>query len=222
VTWVDVELALVGLVAMLEPATLISSILALVLTDRPVRTGVWFFLGGVGATMSVGVLGAFVLGDAAASSTRTPKTWVSIFGIVAGVCLLGYVFVMLRRPRDAEKAAATVERIGKLGTAPAITIVGAGAVLANAGPFMLFALKAISQLDPSTGRYVVDWLVFALASLLPLGLALVMLVLAPTRTLGVLRSTQRGVERHARTIASVLLVALAASLLREGFSGLTA
>jgi hypothetical protein len=41
-TSVDVQLVLVGLVAMLEPATLASSVLALVLGDRPVRTGSWF------------------------------------------------------------------------------------------------------------------------------------------------------------------------------------
>jgi hypothetical protein len=45
---VDIELALVGLVAMLEPAALISSALALALGERPQRTGAWFFLGGDG------------------------------------------------------------------------------------------------------------------------------------------------------------------------------
>lgn len=63
---VDVELALVGLVAMLEPATLASSVLALVLGERPLLTGFWFYLGGLGATLAVGVLAAFVLGNASA------------------------------------------------------------------------------------------------------------------------------------------------------------
>ena len=52
-TSVDVELALVGLVAMLEPATLGASVLALVLGDRPLRTGFWFYVGGLGATLAV-------------------------------------------------------------------------------------------------------------------------------------------------------------------------
>ena len=90
-TYIDIQLALVGLVAMLEPATLGSSVLALVLGDRPLRTGFWFYLGGLGATLAVGVLAAFVLGNAAASRTSTPKTWVSVFGVVAGVLLLVYV-----------------------------------------------------------------------------------------------------------------------------------
>jgi hypothetical protein len=97
-TWVDIQLVLVGLVAMLEPATLASSVLALVLGDRPLRTGFWFYLGGLGVTLAVGVLAALVLGNAAASRTSTPKTWVSVFGIIAGVLLLAYVARAVRRP----------------------------------------------------------------------------------------------------------------------------
>jgi hypothetical protein len=36
---VDIELALVGLTAMVEPATLLASVLALVTSVRPLRTG---------------------------------------------------------------------------------------------------------------------------------------------------------------------------------------
>ena len=44
---IDIEIALVGLTAMLEPATLLASVLALVVGDRPLRTGSWFYLGGL-------------------------------------------------------------------------------------------------------------------------------------------------------------------------------
>jgi len=63
---------------MLSPTTLSFSVLALVLGDRPLRTGIWFYLGAFGAMMAIGILAAFVLGNTAASSTSTPKTWVSI------------------------------------------------------------------------------------------------------------------------------------------------
>ncbi len=46
---VQVELALVALAAMLSPTTLSASTLALVLSDRPKRTGAWFYLGALGA-----------------------------------------------------------------------------------------------------------------------------------------------------------------------------
>jgi hypothetical protein len=220
-TLVDVQLVLVGLVAMLEPATLASSVLALVLGERPLRTGFWFYLGGLGATLAVGILAALVLGNAAASRTSTPKTWVSVFGVIAGLLLLAYVARAIRRPVDPKKTASNVERMSKVARAPAITIVGAGAVLANAGIFMVIALKDISQLNPSTGQYVLDWLLFSLASMLPLGIALLMLLLAPERTMPVLAVARGWIERHARTVALVILLALAASLLRDGIAGLT-
>lgn len=220
-TYVDVQLVLVGLVAMLEPATLTSSVLALVLGDRPLRTGSWFYLGGLGATLAVGVLAAFVLGNAAASPTSTPKTWVSVFGIIAGTLLLAYVARTIRRPVNPETTANNIARMSKVATAPAITIVGAGAVLANAGVFMIVALKDISQLNPSAGQYVLDWLLFALASMLPLSCALVMLLVARGRTMPLLAVARGWIERHARTVVLVILVALAASLLRDGVAGLT-
>jgi hypothetical protein len=221
VTSVDIELALVGLVAMLEPATLGSSVLALVLGDRPLRTGFLFYIGGLGATLAVGVVGAFVLGNAAASRTSTPKTWVSVFGVISGLILLAYVARAVRRPVDPQAMARNVARMGKVATAPPLTVVGAGAVLANAGVFMAIALKDISQLDPSTLQYVLDWVLFALVSMLPLSFALVLLLVAPDRTLPILVIARGWIERHARTIALVILGALAAALLRDGVSGLT-
>ena len=85
------EFVLVSLAAMLSPTTLSFSVLALVLGDRPLRTGFWFYLGAFGITLVIGVLGAFVIGDAAASKTSTPKTWVAVVDVVVGLLLVFYV-----------------------------------------------------------------------------------------------------------------------------------
>jgi hypothetical protein len=70
----EVELLLTGLAAMLSPTTLTFSVLALVLAERPRRTGALFYAGAFGATLLVGILAAYVLGDAAASPhTSQPK-----------------------------------------------------------------------------------------------------------------------------------------------------
>jgi Sap-like sulfolipid-1-addressing protein len=221
VNYVDFELVLVGFVAMLEPATLISSVLALVLGTRPLRTGSLFYLGGIGATLAVGVLAALVLGNVASSPTSQPKTWVSVLNLVGGILLLLYVVRLARRPSDPQRTAHNVERMHALTEASAGRILLAGALLANAGPFMLVAIKDLSELNVSTGQYLIDWIVFALASMLPLGLALVLLRLAPGRATTVLAFARGFVERRARAIAGVLLVALAISLLRDGIAGLT-
>jgi hypothetical protein len=88
-TSTEVEFGLVALAAMISPTTLAFSVFALVLGDRPLRTGFWFFLGAFAATLIIGVVGAFVLGNAAASAGKsTPKTWVSVLDVVLGVLLL--------------------------------------------------------------------------------------------------------------------------------------
>jgi len=213
VGWVDGELGLVALAAMLSPTTLSFSVLALVLGDRPLRTGFLFYLGALTATL--------VIGDAAASSTSTPKTWVAVVDVVAAVLLALYVVRMMRRPPNPEQAADMIDRMSRVASSPAIAIVGAGAVLANPGGFIPLALKEISETDPSAAEYVAEWVAFTLVALLPLAVALVMLLVARERTVRILTAARGWLERHARTIAAVLLFLVAAALLRNGIAGLT-
>jgi hypothetical protein len=222
VGWVYAELAAVALAAMLSPTTLSFSLLVLVLGDRPLRTGLWFYLGALSATLAIGVIAAFALGDAAASShPSTPKTWVAVFDVVAGALVLLYAVGLARRPADPAKTASTMERMRKVADSPAVAIVGAGAALANPGGFIPLALKAISETDPSAAQYVGAWVVFALVSLLPLAAALVLLLVAPAWTRPRLAAVQKVFERRLRTVAVVILLLLAAALLRNGVAGLT-
>ena len=69
--WISTELALTALAAMLSPTTLTFSVLVLVLGERPLRTGIWFYLGALGATLGIGVVAAFVIGDLCPPGTRT-------------------------------------------------------------------------------------------------------------------------------------------------------
>lgn len=222
-TSVDVELGLTALAAMLSPTTLTFSVLALVLSRNPGRSGRWFFLGAFGMTLAIGLLAAFVLGNSAAPSSGAsePKTWVSILDIVFGVLLLVWVVRALRRPRDPKRTQDAIERMSKLSSSPAIAIVAAGATLANPGGFIPIALKDISQLNPSAGEYILLWLGFAVISLLPLLLALVGLALSPDRTMSKLEAARGWLERNSRTVAAAIIVLLAAAILRNGIVGLT-
>ena len=223
-TSVDVELGLTALAAMLSPTTLSFTVFALVLGERPLRTGLWFFIGAFGVTLIIGVVAAFALGNAAApenSSSVTPPTWVAIIDVVAGVLLLLYVVRALRRPRDPKRTADMVEKMSGLASSPAIAIVAAGATLANPGGFIPIALKDISQLNPSAGEYIVLWTAFALISLLPLLAAMVSLLVAREWAAAKLHTARRWLELHGRTLAAVIIVLLAAALLRDGIVGLT-
>lgn len=220
--WIDTELALTALAAMLSPTTLTFSVLVLVLGDRPLRTGFWFYLGALTATLGIGVIAAFVLGNTAASDTpSSPKTWVAIVDVVFGLFLLVWVARVVRRPADPTKIASAVDKMGKVASSPAVAVVGAGAALANPGAFIPIALKDISELNPSAAQYVGDWLFFTIVSLLPLALSLLLLVVARERAERWLGGARKWLERHALTIAAAIVVLLAASLLRNGISGLT-
>lgn len=220
-TWIDLELALVALAAMLSPTTLSFSIFALVLGDRPLRTGFWFYLGALTATLAIGVAAAFVLGDVAASSTSTPKTWVAILDLIAAGAILAWVWSASRRAPDPARTQAMIDRMSGLATAPALAVLGAGAALANPGGFIPLALKDISETNPTTAGYAIQWLFFTLVSLLPLGLSLLLLLIAPAWTERILSRVRGWLERNARSIAMVILVLLSASLIRNGIAGLT-
>jgi uncharacterized membrane protein len=221
VSWIDGEIVLVSLAAMFSPTTLSFSVLALVLGDRPLRTGFWFYLGAFTATLAVGVVAAFVIGDIAASDKSSPKTWVAVLDLILGGLLLVYITLFLRRPRDPARSQSMIDQMSKLASAPTLAVVGAGAALANPGAFIPIALKDISELNPSATQYAVDWLFFTVASLLPLGLALLSLLVAGDWTKRQLGRARSWLERDARTIGAAIVVLLAFSLLRNGVAGLT-
>ncbi|MFN8160450.1 MAG: GAP family protein [Solirubrobacterales bacterium] len=218
---VEIEFALAALAAMLLPTTLAFCVLALVLGERPLRTGLWFYLGALGATLGIGVIGGLVLGGAAASGGSSPKTWVAVVDVIAALAVAFFVIRALRRPKDPQKVAAMVERMSGLASSPAIAIVGAGAALANPGGLIPIALKEISEMDPGTAGYLLLWAAFSLVSLLPLAVALLLLRVAPEPTMGWLHAARAWLELHARTVAAVILLLLAAALLRNGIAGLT-
>ncbi len=220
--WIQAELALTALAAMLSPTTLTFSILVLVLSRRALRTGFFFYLGALGATLAIGVVAAFVLGNAAADRTpSTPKTWVAIFDVIAGALLIAVVVWALRRPRNPARTAGMIAQIQKVADSPAVAVVGAGAALANPGAFIPIALKDISELDPTRAEYVVNWVFFSVVSLLPLAVAMVLLLVAREWAERLLVAVRGWLERNARTVAAVIVVLLAASLVRNGIAGLT-
>jgi hypothetical protein len=222
VGWVDAELVAVSLAAMLSPTTLSFSVLALVLGDRPLRTGIFFYIGAFCVTIAIGIAAAFVLGDTATSDTpSTPKTWVAVFDVAAAGLILLWVAKVARRPRNPEKEQAMIDKMGGVASSPAIAVVGAGAILANPGAFIPIALKTISETDPTAASYCVQWLFFTIVSLLPLLVALILLVVARSWAVRLLEGARRFLERHAMQVAIVIVVLLALALLRNGIAGLT-
>lgn len=219
--WINAELALTAIAAMMSPTTLTFSVLALVLGDRPRRTGLWFYVGALAATLAIGVIAAFVLGDKAATANPSqPKIWVAIVDVVAAILLTGWAVRALRRPVNQKRMNGMVEQMSKIASSPVIAIIGAGATLANPGGFIPLALKEISETDPSNAEYIVDWVLFSLVSLLPLATALVLLVVTPKLAERVLQATRTWLLNNVRKVAAAIALLLAAVLLRNGIAGL--
>jgi hypothetical protein len=218
-----IEFGLTALAAMCSPTTLTVSVLALVLSDRPRRTGGWFFAGAFGATLIVGVLAAVVLGGAAAPSkgSSTPPTWVSILDLVFGALLIAYVIRVMRRPADPKRLNDAVTKMTGVAASPPLLIAAAGATTANPGAFLAVAVKNISQLNPNPLQYTVLWVGFAAVSLLPLLTALVALQIDHDRTKAYLTTARHWLERNVRVIAAVIVLLLAAALIRNGITALT-
>jgi len=182
---------------------------------------VWFYLGALGATLAVGVLAAFVLGNKAASTTSYPKPWVAVIDVIAALLLVFFSVRFLRRPRDPKRAQSMVDQMSKIAASPWIAIVAAGATLANPGGFIPLAMKDISETNPSTTEYLVEWAFFSVVSLLPLAVALIMLAVSRDWATRLLQHVRDWLVRNARLIGAAIMVLLAAVLLRNGISGLT-
>ena len=96
-----------------------------------------FFFGAFGVTLIIGVVAAFVLGDAAApsGSSETPPTAVAIIDLVFGALLMVYVVRALRRPRDPKRMADMVEKMSKVASSPAIARMRARTIASSVRTF---------------------------------------------------------------------------------------
>src|SRR5262245_21500625 len=104
---------------MMSPTTLTFSVLALVLGEHPFRTGLWFFLGAFTATMAIGIIAAFVIGDVASSSTSTPKTWVAILDVALAAILFVFAGTRIRKPVDPKTTQAMIAKMSGIASSPA-------------------------------------------------------------------------------------------------------
>jgi hypothetical protein len=101
---------------MMSPPTLAFSVLALVLGERPLRTGPLFFLGVFTAMLAIGVIAAFVIGDAASpsSGSSTPKTWVAVVDVTLAAILFVFAGRRITRPVDPKTTQGMINGIAGL------------------------------------------------------------------------------------------------------------
>jgi hypothetical protein len=81
-------------------------------------------------------------------------------------------------------------------------------------------LKAISETDPSYGRFVFEWVVFTTVAFLPLISAVVLLLVRRDWTTARLNAGRGWLDLHLGLIIGVLCLLVALSRLRDAIVGL--
>ena len=209
----------------LSPVPIIAVVL--MLTSRRAKVnGPAFVLGWL---IGLGVIGAIVLalaGAGGASTSGNPATWVSWLKIALGVLLLLVAVRQFRgRPHgdDEPQMPKWMASIDK--TSPPAAL-GLAAVLSGANPKnLLLAISggaAIAQTGIPGSQQAIAYLVFALIGTLGVGIPVGIYFAMGDRSEHMLTQLRDWMSRHNAVIMSVLCLVIAAKLIGDGITGLTA
>jgi cytochrome c biogenesis protein CcdA len=209
----------------LSPIPIIAVVL--MLTSRRAKVnGPAFVLGWLIGLGFVGVIVLAVAGSAGANKSGSPATWVGWVKIALGVLLLLVAARQFRgRPHGDEqpqmpKWMATIDN-----TTP-VAAVGLAAVLSGANPKnLLLAVgggAAIAQTGIPGAQQAIAYLIFALIATLGVGIPVILYFALGERSEKLLADLKDWMTRHNGVIMTVLCLIIAAKLIGDGISGLTA
>lgn len=204
----------------LSPVPMICIVLVL-LSDRPVRAGLCFAAGWVGAlAIAVGLV-AWLTDTVAEGHEESARDGVDVLQLAIGV-LFAVLAVRYWRKRPAPGTSpprpAIVDRMATL-SAPGLVLAGAAAALANLKnlPLVLSAGSLLGGAPVSSLEVVASAAIFvAAASLTVLGPLLAVVLLGSDRSARSLRSVEAWLLANLNTITVVLLTVLSTVLIGNG------
>ena len=219
------ELLVLALASTFWPTLILIVVLALRL-DRPVKILVWFLIGGLLTTVSVGIAVVFALQDASFMTGSHPPAD-SVVDIAAGVLSLLAAFALSRRGRKTpiESAPAPEASAGPKKPSMAQRAVGQGAPIAFVagvvlnivpGTFPIVALKDIAQLDASDGAKIATIVIFYVIMFAFVEIPIVAYLFAPTRTITAMDNFNAWLGRNGRRVAVYVLAVVGAYLVVRG------
>ena len=204
----------------LSPVPMVCIVLVL-MSPRPVRAGLSFALGWIGAlAIAVGLV-AWLTDTVAADDGEAARDGVDLVQLAVGL-LFAFLAVRYwrRRPEPGvpPPRPAIVDRIVTM-SAPALVLTGAAAVVANFKnlPLVLSAGTYIGGSGPDPGPVMAAAAVFvAVASLTVLGPLLTVVVIGAERSARTLKSLEAWLLTNLNTITIVLLVVLSTVMIGNG------
>jgi hypothetical protein len=209
----------------LSPIPIIAVVL--MLTSEKARVnGPAFVLGWL---IGLGIVGAIVLaivGPRGTSSSGSPATWLSWVKIVLGILLLLVAARQFQgRPRGDEEPH-TPKWMTTIDKTTPVAAFGLAAALAGANPKnLLLAIggaASIAQTGISGGQQAIAYLVFAVIGTLGVGIPVGIYFGMGARSEKLLGGLKDWMSQHNAVIMSVLCLIIAAKLIGDGISGLTA
>ncbi|WUJ70396.1 GAP family protein [Kribbella soli] len=204
----------------MSPIPMICIVLVL-LSDRPVRAGLCFAVGWVGAlSIAVGLV-AWLTDTVAEGHEESARDGVDVLQLAVGV-LFGVLAVRYWRkrpePGTTPPRPAIVDRMATL-SAPGLLLAGAAAALANLKnlPLVLSAGSLLGGAGLGTSQAIAAVAIFVLAaSLTVIGPLLAVVLVGPSQSARSLRSVETWLLANLNTITVVLLVVLSTVLVGKG------
>ncbi|WP_432875576.1 GAP family protein [Kribbella sp. CA-245084] len=204
----------------LSPIPMICIVLVL-LSDRPVRAGLCFAAGWVGAlAIAVGLV-AWLTDTVAEGHEESARDGVDVLQLAVGV-LFGVLAVRYWRKRPAPGTTpprpAIVDRMAIL-SAPGLLVAGAAAALANLKnlPLVLSAGSLLGGAGLGTSQSIAAVAIFVVAaSVTVIGPLLAVVLVGPSQSARRLRSVEAWLLANLNTITVVLLTVLSAVLVGKG------
>lgn len=204
----------------------IVAVVAMLTTPGGRENGVAFVLGWVLGLVAAGTVVLLLSGGAGASEGGAPADWVSVLKLVLGFLLL---WVAARRWRGRRLSGARSELPGWMRALDRVTTRRAtalGAALSAANPKNLLltvaASTAIAQTGATGGSQALALALFVAIATLGPALPLAIYATAGERATTLLEELREWMATHNAAIIAVLCVVIAAKLLGDGLSGLSA
>jgi hypothetical protein len=209
----------------ISPMPIVAVVLILV-TPRARSNGPAFLLGSV---LGVAVVGAILLAladPAGASDDGAPATWVSWVKLVLGVLLLAVAVKQWRarpHPGDDVKMPSWMAALDEFTPARSLAI---GAALSGVNPKNLLLIvggaAAVAQTGVSSGDEVVAWAIFTVIACVGVGAPVVLYFALGDRAAKPLDELKTWMATNNTAIMAVICLVIAAKLVGDGITGLSA
>jgi hypothetical protein len=214
-----------GVGVALSPIPIIGVVLMLG-TPRARSNGPAFIVGWLVGVLGVGAVVLAVSGGADASDGGAPADWVSVLKLILGALLL---LVALKQWRGRPRAGVEPERpkwMRSIDSFTAPRAAGLAVVLSAVNPKNLLlvvgAAAAIAQTGAGTGDQIVALVVFAAIATVGVGVPVVLYFALGERSKRLLDDLEQWMSANNAAIMAVICLVIAAKLIGDGISGLSA